>query len=555
MQTTLTVDLESRLSLQAASTVAPRAATITPSKHTGKRVTTTEPPKGTTASTKTSQSAKTQAKSAASKTNPKVATHIFLARKARSNAILTTTRVLIKLNIDTTDEGGTTDRALELLASLLEAYQKRDPHVAFLPWSFDAWESLPPIVDPKAVASMPVSKFRPYTDGFRPKPAKPCWFTMAISSEAPQHLLSDDSSDTSGWFDDNRSGAFLCAVQDSDNTIPLGDLLYSGPFVNLERVTASIQKWCLDRFKKTLKFGCRFKRNPDIPKADSQRPFLLAESQIVHIEVDSADAKHLKKIMHSGFNKRNDNPMLRPGSYCFRFQPDKKQMRPGTDGDKTRNNCLRKHSSIVTKLTLITSFDIKELDKPVASNGQEYSLREFLLTLTAPGQSKSDGSPRPAFHTVDRSCQGRDRGKAVYFTAYVDIAGYAEGIVGVLPALVHALLGKEATMAWFHADALDSINDVSINHDEDGNWDGTWTTSEDEYGETILDEDLGFDFDLEDMEEFGNEVVLLTADDTSVNTYGTVLGQRVPTETQQTGSVAHAVEAAVTGDGDCGPAV
>jgi hypothetical protein len=53
----------------------------------------------------------------------------------------------------------------------------------------------------------------------------------------------------------------------------------------------------------------------------------------------------------------------------------------------------------------------------------------------------------------------------------------------------------------------------------------------------------------------GNEVVLLTADDASVQTYGTELGQRASTETQQTGSVAHAVQAAVAGDSDCGPAV
>jgi hypothetical protein len=57
------------------------------------------------------------------------------------------------------------------------------------------------------------------------------------------------------------------------------------------------------------------------------------------------------------------------------------------------------------------------------------------------------------------------------------------------------------------------------------------------------------------MEEFGNEVVLLTADDASVQTYGTELGQHAPTETQQTGSVPHAVQAVVAGDSDCGPAL
>jgi hypothetical protein len=34
-------------------------------------------------------------------------------------------------------------------------------------------------------------------------------------------------------------------------------------------------------------------------------------------------------------------------------------------------------------------------------------------------------------------------------------------------------------------------------------------------------EDLGIEFDLDEMEEFGNDVVLLTAEDASVQTYGT----------------------------------
>jgi hypothetical protein len=206
-------------------------------------------------------------------------------------------------------------------------------------------------------------------------------------------------------------------------------------------------------------------------------------------------------------------------------------------------------------LTPIKPFDIKELNRPTITNGQEYSLREFLLTLNVPGQSKSDGSPRPAFHSVDRSCQGKDSGKAVYLTTYVDIASYAESLVGVLPALVNAILDKSAALSWFHVDALDALNNVTLNHNDDDNWDGTWTTSEDEFGDTILDEDLGIEFDLDEMEEFGNEVVLLTAEDASVQTYGTKMGQRAPTETQQTGSVTRAVQAAVAGDNDCSPAV
>jgi hypothetical protein len=388
VQTMLTTDNDSQLSLRTSVPTASKAVTITPSKPTGKQASTSETPKEASThatassketSTRATASSKKQDKHPAKPKNFAVvdATEAFLSKQSLSGVTLTTTRVLIKLHIDPCKEDDTTDRALEIIGSMLEAYQKHDPQVVFLPWLFENWASLPPIMDRQDLASLSVSKFCPYTDGFRPKPNKLCWFKMVMSSEAPQHLLSNDSSNTSGWFDDNKCGAFLCAVQDSDNTIPMGDLLYSGPFVNLERVAASIQKWCLDRYKKTLKFGCHLKRNPDIPKSDSSRPFLLAESQIVHIKVDSAQAKLLKKVLHAGFNVRKKSPMMRPGLYGFRFQPDKTQMRPGTDGEERRNKCLQKHSGIVQKLTLITSFDIKELN----NNSTIYRLTEATIKL------------------------------------------------------------------------------------------------------------------------------------------------------------------------------
>jgi hypothetical protein len=177
VQTMLTMDNDSRLSLRTSVPTAAKAVRITPSKSTGKQASTSRTPKEAathaTASSKenstraTASSTKQDKHPAKSKNFPVVdSTEAFLAKQDSSKVTRTTTRVLIKLHIEPSKEDDTTDRALAVLGSMLEAYQKRDPHVVFLPWSFENWASLPPIMDPQALADLRVSEFRPYTDSF-----------------------------------------------------------------------------------------------------------------------------------------------------------------------------------------------------------------------------------------------------------------------------------------------------------------------------------------------------------------------------------------------------
>jgi hypothetical protein len=156
--------------------------------------------------------------------------------------------------------------------------------------------------------------------------------------------------------------------------------------------------------------------------------------------------------------------------------------------------------------------------------------------------------PKALFHTVDYPSSGSEAGKGVvYFTAYHDQSDIGERLVAILPAFIHQFYDKTAAKAWFHAGALQSLGEVTFGYDMEGNWDGTWHTHEDDLVQDILDEDMGITFTLDsihDIEKAMNDVTL-TTDEASFTSFGTALGAKAITQTQQEESVIPAVANAV----------
>jgi len=146
-----------------------------------------------------------------------------------------------------------------------------------------------------------------------------------------------------------------------------------------------------------------------------------------------------------------------------------------------------------------------------------------------PNHFSVDGSPTPLFFTVDYAAQGKDRalGK-VYLTSYLDLSYYATRLVPVLPALVAELFGEDVVKQWFHPGSLVSSGEVQLERDENDNWTGEFTTSMENLHMAIVGEAVnGFVFEL-GWDQLPGQGVLLTADDASVDSFGTVLGRPVP---------------------------
>jgi hypothetical protein len=188
------------------------------------------------------------------------------------------TRFSYKFLIQTDGESTSDSIALSMIGSLLCRYQEDDPSAAILPWKVTAQETECPITNPDMVTLMEVSKFpNIYADRFRPKLKQNCWFRLAIAHTKPsQHLLSGNLSNMASWFDNHDSGAWMCTVQGLDDTVSVGELIYTGPFIDLVRVSAQIHEACKLFKGANIKFGCRVGRNSEIPLAeDRPRSWIL----------------------------------------------------------------------------------------------------------------------------------------------------------------------------------------------------------------------------------------------------------------------------------------
>jgi hypothetical protein len=342
-------------------------------------------------------------------------------------------------------------------------------------------------------------------------------------TEDPIHFTSVNGSETQDFFTDTSHLAYLCTVQESDDTVDLCDFIYSGPFSNAADFEEVLRRALMPR---QYKFGVRLKKLKEIPEPKAVKDWLLKHNMILHLEVDRAQAKTLKNALYHLFNTIEANKP-RPGGYNFRVLPDKTQMRSGTRGARDRVCMLRKHQANVQSLTVFKTYDIRKMDEVQKCNHGEYTLRQLLLEITSPIITTRKNPPK-LFFTVDFAASGADRDKGVvYLTAYNDRKELAAKVVDILPAYIDHMYGKHLAKTWCHAAALSIIQDITFLTDDDGNDTGEWTTREDDMGVDILNEDMGYKFDLSNMDLLNDEMddrVLHDADDASAISFRSALG-------------------------------
>jgi hypothetical protein len=89
-----------------------------------------------------------------------------------------------------------------------------------------------PVITQVSEIPMKMSDFKKvYTEGTRPKSNSTFWFKMRVGcNEDPVHFTSTNESDTQDFFTDTSYMAYLCTVQDSNDTVDLCNFIYSGPF-------------------------------------------------------------------------------------------------------------------------------------------------------------------------------------------------------------------------------------------------------------------------------------------------------------------------------------
>jgi hypothetical protein len=105
------------------------------------------------------------------------------------------------------DNKGANDMALAQIKSLYKRMLANDPKTALLPWS-EASQTTTPAIYSLQLFPTKMSELRPYVDRLRAKSNSKNWTKLNLCHQVdPIHLTSEDNSDISDWYDDNRRRA------------------------------------------------------------------------------------------------------------------------------------------------------------------------------------------------------------------------------------------------------------------------------------------------------------------------------------------------------------
>ena len=129
---------------------------------------------------------------------------------------------------------------MDLMHAMMRDFKMEDDGFVMVPWKTTASANL---VALKKIEDMPdeFSQFRHYFDQCRPKADSDVWVKMRFGGNLrPEDYTSAANSSTGWWYDNNGCKGFTSHVQDSEKTEFIGCFLYSGQFVDHERMTTEI---------------------------------------------------------------------------------------------------------------------------------------------------------------------------------------------------------------------------------------------------------------------------------------------------------------------------
>ena len=448
--------------------------------------------------------------------------------------------------------------AHKLLLQLFQAIKDEDEKAILVPWLKKDSATIPAILHPK---SFPETFFelKAYVERCRPKKESTCWVKVKVATNLePVCLTSQTGGSLTSWYDEYESKGFLCGIQESDKVETIGAFLYSGPFIDHHRLTKVIHDELTGKYptKKWL-VGCRVKKMKEIDEPATSTSYMMADNQLVHLEADASQAKVIHQYVYRRFNHMDNNPG-RPGGNLLRYIPAQTYVTTGPEGERDRRGMLKKHQAVLKSLTLLSSDDIKHLDKPAkdSETQNDVTLRVFLSQLTYPLTPKENQKTSPLFHSMDWAVTGIDSGAKVLFTAYHDRAVTAAKLLGILPAFIKWAVGEEAVQTWIHHQLIEM--QVEFQMDDEGNWTGQWTTEGDKVQKNLLDEELGYKIEFENMDMIeGRGKRMLHADDASARTFNVSKedeGQvtQLPDDADDARSVNAAASVASGGGGESG---
>ena len=415
-------------------------------------------------------------------------------------------RLQLMLKLKASTKRTPAETCVRHLHTLYETLRKVDGRTMIMPWNEADSAKHGGITK---VHDLPTKfgDWKLFLDRCRPQKDKDCWMKIRFAgSMEPEQYTSLNGSGISFWYDEHEHRGYLCPIQNSDRPKAVGLFLYSGAFIDHIRLTECIrQEMLLKRRNVDWKIGVRVKKCMDLTANETPHPngFLMQDTHMAHVMADASQAKDIAMVLYRRFNDKTKNPG-NPGGYDFRFLPEKEFTTTGSNGLKNRQDMLKKHRCVQASSRVLTSIEIKHLDletdiSHLDMDTQIMTLRCEMQAWTYPlvpeaGQTAT----QKLIRTVDFAASGPDAGAKVYVTVYEDRAELAERLLAILPAFITWKYDESITKKWC-VHSMETT-EVEFHTDDAGNWNGTWTTEDDRLHALMLEEDVGYRLEFDNMQ-------------------------------------------------------
>jgi hypothetical protein len=84
--------------------------------------------------------------------------------------------------------------------------------------------------------------------------------------------------------------------------------------------------------------------------------------------------------------------------------------------------------------------------------------------------------------------------------SFCDSSNVAQSFLGIVMHYIFDFHSEEAYKRWFHSSTYENMKKLELNYTLEGDWEGTWKTQSDKEMTKIYDEDMGFNFNLENLD-------------------------------------------------------
>ena len=187
---------------------------------------------------------------------------------------------------------------------MMEALQEDDETLQFIPWKECApgKESDMLIISSPSDFPISIKDFKPmFSPDARISSFSMIWFKMRWAlTKDPFDLTSQFHSNKRWWYDDNECTAYPMVVQDSEDSVEIAHLAYTGNFTDTARLTRVIKEACLaPPYEQAFRIGCQSRLTKDItvPREFNTRPFTMKIAALVTVECDKTESPFFTPIL------------------------------------------------------------------------------------------------------------------------------------------------------------------------------------------------------------------------------------------------------------------